>query len=333
MAALYLPTDEVTGASRNVDLAADYLELSAFFAADGAVRTSDLANAVSLPAAADHADLQEEMSEGEEEIVSSVASRIQTRHEALDAAYPFTLDDRGDVLTCELNEESFGHTAYVLSLVLSHLRAVSPVLGGSDLHPEEAEVGRLRQFFQYFATAALAAEIQGDAWSFGYPRPDGSPFLEKLKVIWTRLGDGRVERQPGAPRRPKDDQVDVLAARPQRDRLPGFPLAAAQVATGSNAREKSLRGHLDAFRGRWFLPPPVTDFMPPYMIVPFAVADDRFVDDVRVMGNVLHRLRVPRRVEEAARLVETGVVVEGYDRLAEAARWIVDYRDRARAAA
>ena len=32
------------------------------------------------------------------------------------------------------------------------------------------------------------------------------------------------------------------------------------------------------------------------MVVPFATADNRFVDDVRVMGNVLHRLRVPRRV-------------------------------------
>lgn len=333
MAALYLPADAVTGASRDVDLAADYLELSAFFAADGAVQTSDLANAVSLAAAGDHADLQEEMSEGEEEIVSSVVSRIQTRHEALDAAYPFTFDNRGDVLACELNENSFGHTAYVLSLVLSNLRAMSPVFGDSDLHPEDAEVRRLRQFFQYFATSALAAEIQGDAWSFGYPRLDGSPFLEKLEEIWAHLRDGRVGPQPGAPRQPKDDRVDVLAARRHRDGLPGFPLAAAQVATGADAREKSLRGHLCAFRRRWFKEPPETDFMPPYMIVPFAMADDRFVDYVRVMGNVLHRLRVPQRVEEAARLVETGVVVEGYDRLAEAARWVMNYRDRARAAA
>lgn len=184
MAVLYLPTDAVTGASVDVDLAADYLELSAFFGADGEARTSDLANAVSLAAAGD-----------------------------------------------------------------------------------------------------------------------------------------------------QDDRVDVLAARRHRDGLPGFPLAAAQVATGADAREKSLRGHLCAFRRRWFKEPPETDFMPPYMIVPFAMADDRFVDYVRVMGNVLHRLRVPQRVEEAARLVETGVAVEGYDRLAEAARWVVNYRDRARAAA
>ena len=332
MASLYLPTDAVTGSSVDVDLAADYLELSAFFAASGAARTSDLANAASLGAADDHVDLRAEMFGGEEEIVSSTVSRIQTRYDALDAAYPFTLDSRGDILTCEMKDESFGRTAYVLSLVLSNLRALTPVLGGSDLHPGDAEIRQLRVYFQYFATAALAAEIQGDAWSFGYPRPDGSPFLKKLEEIWARLGDGRVGPQPGAPQRPKDDRVDVLAARPHRDRLPGFPLAAAQVATGANAREKSLKGHLSAFRSRWFRTQPVTDFMA-YMIVPFATADERFVDDVRMMGNVLHRLRVPRRVEEAERLVETGVTIEGYDRLAEASRWAADYRARARAAA
>ena len=332
MLALYLPTDAVTGSSIDVDLAADYLELTAFFAADSTARTSDLANAASLGAAEDHVDVQAEMLEGEEEIVCSAASRIQTRRDALGTAYPFALDYRGDVLTFELNEESFGQAAYVLSLVLSNLRAVTPILEGSDLHPGDAEVPRLREYFQFFATAAMAAEVQGHAWSFGFPRPDGSPFLHKLEQIWLQLGDGRVEAQAGVPQWPKDDQVDVFAARPHLDRLPGFPLAAAQVATGRNAREKSLKGHLGAFKSRWFGTQPVTDFIP-YMVVPFATADNQFVDDVRVMGNVLHRLRVPRRVEEAAGLVDAGVAIEGYDRLAEVAQWVSDYRSRTGAAA
>ena len=332
MPALYLPTDVVTGSSSDVDLAADYLELTAFFAADGAARTSDLASAASLGAAEDHVDVQAEMFDGEEEIVSSAASRIQTRHDALGTAYPFTLDGRGDVLTCELDEASFGHTAYVLSLVLSNLRAVTPVLDGSDLHPGAAEVRRLREYFQYFATAALAAEVEGAAWSFGSPRPDRSGFIAKLGQIWEQLGDGLVQRQIGAPERPQDDRVDVFVARMHPDRLPGFLLAVAQVATGANWREKSLKGHLGAFKSRWFGTQPVTDFIP-YMVVPFATADDRFVDDVRVMGNVLHRLRVPRRVDEAARLVSKGVTIEGYDRLAEVARWVAEYRNRAGAAA
>lgn len=330
--ALYLPIDAVTGSSIDVDLASDFLELSAFFARDSTVRTSDLANAASLGAAEDHVDLQGEMQEGEEEIVCAAVNRIDSRLRALGVAYPFALDAGGDVLTCELEEQSFGQATYVLSLVLSNLQAASPVLKGSGLHPDATEVRQLRAHFQYCATAALAAEVHGDAWSFGSPRRDGSAFLSKLEQIWRRLGDGLVRAQTGAPRQPKDDQVDVFAARMHPDKLPGFPLAAAQVATGANWREKSLKGHLSAFKGRWFGTQPVTDFVP-YMIVPFATPEDRFLDDVRRMGNVLHRLRVPRRVAEAAPLVKAGVKIEGYDRLAEAARWVSDYRSRAGAAA
>ncbi len=328
---LFLPNDAVTGPRIDFDLAADFLEISAFVSTDGIALTSELANEAAIGAAEDHSKLDDEMRRGEEEVVSGAVERMATRLRLLDGAYPFHLDDGGNVLTCELAEVSLGQAAYVLSLVLSNLRAVSPVLDGSDLHPDEDEIRKLREYFQYVATAALAAEIQGDAWSFGFPRPDGSPFLGKLEQIWKRLGDGRVQAQTGAPQQPKDGGIDVFAARPHADRLPGFLLAAGQVATGREVREKSLKGHLSAFRSRWFRSQPVTDFIP-YMIMPFATVEDQFVDDVRVMGNVLHRLRVPRRVAEAESLLKTGATIEGYDRLADVARWVVDYRDRARAA-
>ena len=315
--ALYLPLDEMTS-----DVAADFLEFSAFFSNDAMAFTSDLTNGPSIATAEEN---------GEEELVSSTVNRIETRQRVLDSEYPFNLDRNGDILTCTLDKRSVGQAAYILSLVLSNLRSVSPILNHSDLHPEEDEVRKLREYFQYFATAALAAEIQGHAWSFGFPRPDRSPFLEKLKQIWGNLGDGYVETQLGAPSKPKDDQIDVFAARLLPDRLPGFLLAAAQVATGQDMRDKSLKGHLGAFKSRWFSTQPVTEFIA-YMIVPFARADNQFVDDVRTLGNVLHRLRVPRRVAEAGRLVEDDVTIEGYDRLPEAVRWVTDYRSRMRAA-
>ncbi len=332
-ASLCFPLDEVTGPSIDFDRAADYLELTAFFADDSTALASDLVNQAGIGAADDHACLDEEMKSGDEVLVSGTVNRIEDRSGTLGpTAYPFDLDARGEILTCDLAHDSFGHAAYILSLVLSNLRAVSPVLADSDLHPHKHEVPRLREFFQYFATAALASELHGSAWSFGFPRRDGTGFLDKLTQIWRMLGDGLVARQRGAPGQPRDDQVDVFAARLQPDRLPGFPLAAAQVATGANARGKSLKGHLAAFRSRWFATQPATEFLV-YMIVPFATADEQFVDDVRVMGNVLHRLRVPRRVAEAAQLVEAGETVEGYDRLAEAAQWVADYRGRAKVAA
>ena len=80
-------------------------------------------------------------------------------------------------------------------------------------------------------------------------------------------------------------------------------------------------GHLAAFKSRWFATQPVTEFIA-YMIVPFAIDASNFVDDVRTMGNLLHRLRVPCRVAEADQLVGR------YERLSEAARWVAQYRLR-----
>ena len=330
--ALYLPIDSISGPAIDADLAADYLEFSAFFAVDSTARSSDLANAASLGGEEDLDSVEDQLEAGEEQIVAAAVDRIASRRQVLDSAYPFALDAAGDVLTCDLEHGSLGQAAYVLSLILSNLRAMSPLLDGSDLHPSDHDVKSLRKYFQYLATAALAAEVQGTAWSFGFPRPDHSGFLKKLKQIWLELRDGQVGAQVGAPRRPKDDKVDVFAARLQSDLLPGFLIAAAQVATGKDAGDKTIKGHLGTFKSRWFGTQPVTDFIA-YMIVPFARADDQFLDDVRVMGNVLHRLRVPRRVAEAEALVDAGVTIEGYDRLPEVAGWVADYRGRTRAAA
>lgn len=327
---LYLPIDSVTGQSIDFDITADFLELSAFFADTDTVPTSDLVNEIEFGTAEDPADVDEEMYTGAEEIQTGTVKRIESRQRIIKSAYPYKLDSSGDMLACILDNPSMGQVAYILSLVLSNLQTISPVLTTSELHPDEAEVRKLREYFQYFATAALAAEIRGDSWSFGFPRPDHSSFLAKLTEIWQVVRDGYVAAQIGAPAYPKDDQVDVFAARQHPDRLPGFLLAAAQVATGDNWKAKSLRGHLSAFKSRWFGSPPVTDFLT-YMIIPFARPDEEFIDDVRTMGNVLHRLRVPRKVEEAEQLLEMGVSIEAYDLLEEAVQWVADYRSRSRA--
>lgn len=325
---LSFPLDELEGASKDFDRAADYLELSAFFSDDCTTLVSVLANQAGIGAATEYSNLDEEMQSGEEDLTSSTVTRIELRRKLLgSAAYPFDLDSRGEILTCSLNTVCLGHTAYILSLLLSNLKKLSPILTASSLHPDDREVKKLREFFQYFATAALAAELHGSAWSFGFPRLDGSGFHTKLEEVWLRLGDGQVQPQPGAPSKPKDDQIDVFAARMHPDSLPGFPLAVAQVATGAKAWKKSIKGHIGAFKSRWFATQPATELWP-YMIVPFARGDNQFLDDVRVMGNVLHRLRVPRRVSEAANLLAAGETIEGYDQLALAARWVEEYRDR-----
>jgi hypothetical protein len=325
--ALYFPIDEFDRQERNFDLAADYLELTAFFSTEHCAFTKDLINASEIGAAEDYADVDEEVLV-REEIVSGTVTRIVNRQKVLGKSYPFALDENGDLLTYQGDEPTLGQAAYVLCLVLSHLKSVSPILSSSVVYPSDAEIRQLRQYFQYFATAALAAEIGGQAWSFGHPRLAHSGFLEKLKQIWATLRDGRVAPDELAPSSPQDDQIDIFAWRGHFDGLPGFLLAGAQVATGKNWKDKSIKSHLtDVFWKRWFERPPVSQ-MVCYHIVPFARPDVEFRDDVLVLGNVLHRLRVPRRVDQADALHAQGVPIEAFDELPHAVEWIKVYRKR-----
>ena len=321
---LYLPLDEFAGDDPpNLDLAADWLELSAAFSLDGLAFAADIVGALEMAAETDATDTAEEAA-------SDAVARMAVRQRTLDTAYPFDIDGGEAITYRAANPPNIGHAAYLLSLVLSNLRAVSPLLSGSSAHPTDAEVREMRRYFQYFATAALAAEVGGPAWSFGFPRPDGSGFIAKLRKIWAQIGDGTVGADPSAPRRPKDDAVDIFACRARSDPLPGFLFAAAQVATGKLWKDKSIRDHVrHVFPNRWFRRWPATEIVP-YHIVPFALPDETFRDSVLALGNILHRIRVPRRVLEADNLDTNGVAIEAFEQLAEGASKMQRYLDRVR---
>ena len=327
---VYLPTDEFGGVDPpDLDLAADYLELKAAVSPVGQSYSAEIVDALEIAADSEFEDVNEEV-ETRESVATGAVTRIGLRQRALGSAYPFATDEFGDTVSFLAETPDLGQAAYLVSLILSNLRAITPLLEDSALHPSEAQVKALREYFQYFATAALAAEVGGQAWSFGFPRPDRSGFIGKLSEIWSVLKDGAVNADPSAPASPKDDQVDVFAWREHGDGLPGFLLAAAQVATGGDWKDKTIKTHVkDVFPKRWFSPVPVTE-MVAYHVVPFARPDEKFRDDVLVLGNVLHRIRVPKRVSEAESLQTQGLVIEGFDQLQAAADWIASYFRRAR---
>ncbi|MXZ20464.1 MAG: hypothetical protein F4Y84_07650 [Caldilineaceae bacterium SB0665_bin_25] len=327
---LNFPSDEfAAGKSIDIDIAADYLELSALFSRESQSFSEEIVNALELAADAEYDDVDDEI-KNREEVAASAVARMAFRKRALAASYPFDIDANGDVILYTGGKTDLGHTAYLVSLILSNLKSVSPLLVDSEAHPTEEEVSRLRRYFQYFATAAIAAEVGGPAWSFGFPRPDRTGFLPKLCEIWESFRDGIVSPDPSAPSDPKDGGVDIFAWREQRDGLPGFLLLAAQVATGRDWKEKSIKIHVGGlFQNRWFSRAPVTA-MVAYHVIPFARPDEEFRDDVDVLGNVLHRLRVPFRVSEATSLVSNGVAVEAFDLLDDASAWVQSYAERTR---
>lgn len=82
---LYFPHDEIDTKNPNFDLAADYLELTAFFSEQSRAFTKDLVNAAEIGADEDYRDVDEEMTD-REEIVSGAVRRIDGRSLALGKA-------------------------------------------------------------------------------------------------------------------------------------------------------------------------------------------------------------------------------------------------------
>lgn len=330
---VYLPADEFSGTNPpNLDLAADYLEMVAALSPVGQSYSSEIVDALEMTADREFEDVNDEI-EKREVAAAGAVTRIRLRQRALGRAYPFETDESGSTVSFLAQTPDLGQAAYLVSLILSNLRAITPLLGESELHPSKEDEKALREYFQYFATAALAAEVGGRAWSFGFPRPDGSGFLAKLAHIWSDLKDGAVDPHPSAPASPKDDKVDVFAWREHADGLPGFLFAVAQVATGKDWKDKPIRSQVkDVFPKRWFSPVPVTEWIA-YHVVPFARPDGDFRDDVLVLGNVLHRIRVPKRVLEAEKLSKQGLAIEAFDQLQAAADWVSNYFASAKAQA
>lgn len=321
---VYLPREHVSGSQPDLDVAADYLELKAVLSEDKFSLSQDIVDAMELSSDFDFEDVTTEIEE-RERVVTDTVGRMQSRKDILQTSYPFNLDAHGETISFAPEQLNVAHTAYLVSLLLSNLRAVSQLLNDYDKYPSESDVRALREYFQYIATAAIAGEIGGRAWSFGFPRPDHSGFLEKLTEIWSILKDGRIEPDESAPTSPKDDGVDVFGCQEPKDGLPGFLLVAAQVATGKNWQEKSILYQInDRFTSRWFGRQPATKMIA-YHVIPFARPDNTFRDDVLTVGNLLHRLRVPNRVLKAEKLVQDNVEIEGFNKLEEASGWVKNY--------
>lgn len=327
----YIPQDQLTGPNPDFALAADLIELSAFTAPDGRALLSELTSALEI--GQDEYENLDDVVLTRERVTTETAVEIETRARQLGEAYPFSLDENGSMLTFEAGA-NWGRTLYVLSLVLSHLPSErSPVLEQGGLLPSDEEVTKLRRWFQYCATASVAAEIGGDAWAFGWPRPDHSAFLKKLKAIWSYLRDGDVrdEPLPGSPEHVKDDEIDIIAARLSCDGLHGFPIILGQVASGNNWRSKPLRSHaLEVFYPEWFSNLPASQTLI-YHIIPFVVDRAAFRRETRRLGHLMHRVRLCSRALEAHQSVDRGAPlrIEGTDAFNEVNCWAAEYRMRA----
>lgn len=267
----------------DVQVIVDWLEYKVLSSEYSTVAVSDLQRLWDTRRNAEDFDFENSDTQ-EVDFAQNIFTEITKRINELAENYPFVFSDSGESLELNsvLNEGSY---VYLFCLLLSHV-SKGEVLNGDYLPTINNDI---RDLFQACATIAAAGEVNGHSYSFGFPRPDNSGFLDKLKIIYARFAEGRVvDTVPqGASPRTKDDQIDVIAWRDRNDGAAGKIYLLGQVASGNNWPDKSIKGGpIDRFHGTWFSNPKVSSQPMAALFIPYCVLPENG-NDVRDRLNIL----------------------------------------------
>lgn len=264
-----------------------------------------------------------------ESFLQIVSAELASRIDQLGSAYPFELSENGETLSLK-EEISPGAYIYLFCLLLSHPKK-GVVLNGKYL-PKITNT--TRDLFQASSTLAAAGIVNGNAYSFGFPRPDGTGFLGKLKLVYEKFGEGKVVDSipKGASKRPKDEQIDVIAWKDRADGAAGKHYVLGQVASGDNWPGKTIKGAgITRFHGTWFGNPQIASQALAALFIPFCVIPDEgdsTQDRLHVLslefGDVYYRHVLPllaqRGLDHAAEFPEC--VVERTADVGKISAWV-----------
>lgn len=325
---------------------ADWLELSALCSPNGRVGISELVSGTDLGENEESEDWSDD-DVRQDHIVISTQSEIEDRRRIIGSDYPFKMDESGRHFSFTGGITPVGGV-YLFSLFLSHAqdRTIIP----EALAPKMNNYAR--NLFQACSTVAAGGYVRGVARSFGWPRPDHTAFLEALKITYKAFGDGVPvhKPRPAAPKWIKDGGIDIIAWERSIDGLAGTQYLIAQVASGENWKDKSVRSDAEILHEWWFTQRPASRHQCA-MFMPFCIepeeGDDEDVTPQEMLadymklltmefGVVFYRYRLAHYAAKGLRLTEAGHVgVEGVGELQHIVDWVEQYRSElcARAAA
>jgi hypothetical protein len=290
-------------------------------------------------------DLSQEGEERERRI-QQVLAAMDERKESMPSAYPFALDDTASYVLLK-DVVTDGGSAYLFCLVVSNA-AKNGLLEGEG--PWSPNLEAARDLFQACATIAAAGWVGGPAFSVGWPRLDGTSFLQKLSQVYSRFGDGKPHSTAPswAPRSVKDDEIDVIAFRQEPDRRAGTLYLLGQAASGANWRTKSVKEAIGVYHKTWFIQEPSCEATAA-MLMPFFLpsdgdcsADDHqsqeaiageFWRTVTKVGKLLYRNRIAHYIDVAVGLASKGITpIERLDALQAIRSYVDDYSKQLQAA-
>lgn len=268
--------------------------------------------------------------------LEALTEELAQRKGALRTSYPFDLADNG--LTIKVaNDLNIGQYVYLFCLIVSNYKE-DEILEGTWIPRVN---NRVRDLFQACSTIAAADYVQGCSISFGWPRPeDNPPFLEKIKEVYALMGEGVPVDQPrpGASVAVKDEEIDIIAWRPQPDRAAGTQYLLGQVASGDNWEVKSIKGGpIDYFHRTWFTQQPPSEanasIFIPHAVTPGAgggTRADRLALQTAKFGIIFDRLRLPSLTEKGLLLAHAnaGFRIERQADLPKVCAWVTEEIER-----
>jgi hypothetical protein len=266
-----------------IALAADWVELAAVLSSRHTASGADLVRSLSVLAEPDHelVDLDiinsEETSEkAEEEIlqsdselwVSDVREELGTRQATLREAYPFEIVGSGSAwsLIYEDQPDRHDHLFYSCCLLITARRHQ---LIKSDV----PEMDKILQIIAYLVAGRIVA---GNAYWFGYPRPDDTGKMEAaVNKLLRLIGFNSVVLVPpvwsvGAE---NDGGIDVVACRNFGDGLPSRLVVYGQVASGRNWKSKPVNYYADSTFRSW-----LKDYGQRYYVPAMFIAWQQYVE-------------------------------------------------------
>lgn len=270
------------------------------------------------------------IADGDEQFLEAVLTEIRSREQFLGEAYSFKFSQSGDALVLK-SDLQVGHVIYLFCLLLSN--AGNSEIFELDRFSFELN-NNVRDLFQACSTWAAAKVVNGSACSFGFPRPDGTSFLDKLRQVYAAFGEGDVRDKPlpGVSSSPKDEGIDVIAWAHRADEAPGRHYVLGQVATGKNWPGKSVIEYIKPFHENWFSNSPASN-PTPALFIPCCISqvgDATLSQQIFIMtkryGDVYYRYVIPKLAQGGFDLAQTETTysIERTDDFTEIQSWVND---------
>lgn len=273
---------------------------------------------------------EEEDNSADEIFLEEIIQQFRERMDYLEDVYPFEFNETGEELKIK-EHLSDGAILYLFCLFLSNFQK-SEIF---ELDKFSYDLpNRVRDLFGACSTWAAAAYLNGAAVAFGFPRPDGSPFLVKLRECYAFFGEGQVRDAPlpGVSTNPKDEGIDVIAWSPRFDNAPGKPYVLGQVASGGNWPNKSVKEYFRPFHENWFSEIPASDPVPA-LFIPFCIpltGEATLQQQLNILtkryGHVHYRYTIPRLAQSGLELAANNrdLIIERVDEMPEIKQWVDD---------